>query len=116
MAFVILEDREGNIWFGTASGLDRFRPGAFSVVDVPHPERRRSVFATKDGNLWTIPANLAEVVRISPRGAKEILGTNYEVTGISEDPSGAVWILRFTDGVYRYSGSRIAPFRCRAAN
>jgi ligand-binding sensor domain-containing protein len=44
---VLLEDREGNIWCGTENGLDRIRPGAFSSIDVPHPNMRRGVLAAK---------------------------------------------------------------------
>jgi ligand-binding sensor domain-containing protein len=49
IVYTILEDREGNIWCGTANGLDRFRPGAFLAVDVQPPDLRLSVFATKEG-------------------------------------------------------------------
>jgi hypothetical protein len=31
----VLEDREGNIWWGTDHGLDRFRDGAFTSVSIP---------------------------------------------------------------------------------
>lgn len=113
IVFAILEDREGNIWCGTENGLDRFRPGAFLAVDVPHPDMRRGVLATKDGNLWTFSTNTSEIVRVDPRGAKEVIRTQYSIEGICEDESGALWVIRAMDdrddSIYRFRQGRDAP-------
>jgi hypothetical protein len=36
-AIRIMKDREGNIWVGTSTGLDRFRKGALVPVHSPSP-------------------------------------------------------------------------------
>ena len=109
----ILEDREGNIWCATTKGLDRFRQGAFSPVDVSHPDLFRGILATKDGSLWSFSSNPLEPVRIGPSGAKEGIGTAFSVTGVCEDESGALWFLRLIAGhgvsVYRLRQGRVAP-------
>ncbi len=107
----ILEDREGNIWCATTKGLDRFRQGAFSPVDVPHPGPVPGILATKDGNLWSFSGNPSEIVRISPSGAKKVIGTYFTTFGVCEDESGALWFLRFFRGakIYRVRRGRVAP-------
>jgi signal transduction histidine kinase/ligand-binding sensor domain-containing protein len=51
----LFEDREGNIWFGSNKGLDRFRKLPVSTLStrqgLPH-EVTRSVVATRDGSVW----------------------------------------------------------------
>ena len=117
LVVAILEDREGNIWCGTTKGLDRFRQGAFSPVDVPHPDLFRGILATRDGNLWSFSPNPSEIVRISPSGAKEVIGPYFTVAGVCEDESGALWFLRlaahgvnvYGANVYRLRQGRAAP-------
>jgi signal transduction histidine kinase/ligand-binding sensor domain-containing protein len=51
----LFEDREGNIWFGSEKGLDRFRKLPVTTLStrqgLPH-EFTRSVVATADGSMW----------------------------------------------------------------
>jgi len=50
-----LEDREGNLWFGTAVGLDRFRENkvkAYSIGEGLIPNQRLAVSSTPDGTVW----------------------------------------------------------------
>jgi signal transduction histidine kinase/ligand-binding sensor domain-containing protein len=50
-----LEDREGNLWFGTAVGLDRFcenKVAAYSHGEGLIPDQRLAVASTPDGNVW----------------------------------------------------------------
>jgi signal transduction histidine kinase/ligand-binding sensor domain-containing protein len=51
----LFEDREGNIWFGSERGLDRFRKLAVTTLSTPQglpDEVTRSVVATPDGSIW----------------------------------------------------------------
>lgn len=105
-----LEDREGNIWFVTARGLDRFREGAFTPVSVPHPDFARFVVATSDGALWTSARNTAELLRITARGRTEwTLTGEPTIFGLTEDKGGVLWIDGST--LFRYHGAAFEPVR-----
>jgi signal transduction histidine kinase/ligand-binding sensor domain-containing protein len=50
-----LRDREGNLWFGTSGGLDRFRENkmmAFSETEGLSPDRLIALASTPDGSVW----------------------------------------------------------------
>ena len=52
-----LEDREGNLWFGTAIGVDRFRENkviAYSTGEGLIPDQRLAVASTSDGSVWLV--------------------------------------------------------------
>ncbi len=52
-----LEDREGNLWFGTAAGLDRFRENkviAYSNGEGLIPDQRLAMASTSDGSVWLV--------------------------------------------------------------
>lgn len=52
-----LEDREGNLWFGTALGLDRFRENkviAYSNGEGLTLHQRVAVVSTSDGSVWLV--------------------------------------------------------------
>jgi signal transduction histidine kinase/ligand-binding sensor domain-containing protein len=55
IACSLFEDREGNIWFGSEKGIDRFRKLPVATLSarqgLPH-ELTRSVVATRDGSMW----------------------------------------------------------------
>jgi signal transduction histidine kinase len=51
----LFEDREGNIWVATGSGLDRFREFAVSTISVEQglsSQGVSSILAARDGSLW----------------------------------------------------------------
>lgn len=47
-----LEDREGNVWFGTSRGLDRFRRSNVVPVAVPDGSYDFAIAAGDAGSLW----------------------------------------------------------------
>src|SRR5260370_4993654 len=52
-----LEDREGNLWFGTDSGLDRFRENkvvAYSNEEGLIQDQRLAMASTPDGSVWLV--------------------------------------------------------------
>ncbi|HEU0253007.1 MAG TPA: two-component regulator propeller domain-containing protein, partial [Pyrinomonadaceae bacterium] len=54
-ANTLFEDREGNIWVGTMSGLDRFRDSTVSTLSINQglsSPRIRSVVADRNGGVW----------------------------------------------------------------
>jgi signal transduction histidine kinase/ligand-binding sensor domain-containing protein len=51
----LFEDREGNIWFGSEKGLDRFRKLPVTILSTRQglpDEVTRSVVAAQDGSVW----------------------------------------------------------------
>jgi len=56
----LFEDHEGNIWYASEKGLDRFRKlpvTTFSTKQGMPDERTTSVLATKDGSVWAATSN-----------------------------------------------------------
>jgi PAS domain S-box-containing protein len=54
---VAFKDREGNIWFGSNRGVDRFRENKvtpFSAKDGLSPNPQLAVTSTTDGSVWII--------------------------------------------------------------
>ena len=94
------EDLEGNIWFGTTKGLDRFRHGVFTVVPLPKPEIRKLILAASDGSLWAASANDTEIYRISPQGLPEVVNSG-SFMAMCEDEAGTIWGAGLGD-LHRY--------------
>lgn len=68
------EDREGNVWFGSAGGLDRFRNNrivSWSVAEGLNYDQRLAIAACADGSLWTA----------SEQGLQRIAGAQVETLG-----------------------------------
>jgi ligand-binding sensor domain-containing protein len=57
LVYSTFKDREGNIWFGTVGGLDRFRENKvtpFSAGEGLDPDQQTAVTSTADGSVWII--------------------------------------------------------------
>ena len=57
LVYATLKDREGNIWFGTSSGLDRFRENKvmpFSAREGLVPDQQIALTSTEDGSVWLV--------------------------------------------------------------
>jgi signal transduction histidine kinase/ligand-binding sensor domain-containing protein len=55
IACSLFEDREGNIWFGSEKGVDRFRKLPVTTISTQQGlpnEGTKSVLATSDGSVW----------------------------------------------------------------
>jgi PAS domain S-box-containing protein len=55
IACSLFEDREGNVWFASEAGLDRFREQPVTTISVLQGlsnDATKSVLAAKDGSLW----------------------------------------------------------------
>jgi signal transduction histidine kinase/ligand-binding sensor domain-containing protein len=51
-AATFLEDREGNVWIGTAGGIDRFRESRLTRVELPHAANGFAIAAGDAGALF----------------------------------------------------------------
>jgi PAS domain S-box-containing protein len=105
VALSILQDREGNIWVGTNSGLDRFRKTNLVPVVLPIPGNGNAVLAAGDaGDLWV--QNAYPLFHI--HGSQVDRSYPFRDSAISayRDPAGAIWwfcalsAYRFNAGNY----------------
>src|SRR6267143_3256164 len=57
LVYAAMKDREGNLWFGTAGGLDRFRENkmtSFSESEGLGPDQKIALTSTPDGSVWLV--------------------------------------------------------------
>jgi ligand-binding sensor domain-containing protein len=65
---VVFKDREGNIWFGTNRGVDRFRENKatpFATKEGLAPNPQLALTSTGDGNVWILNYARARLQRYS---------------------------------------------------
>ncbi len=108
----LLQDREGNIWVGSANGLERFREGAFSPFLGQGPARPRFVMAGRDSAVWSGPYNFGSLQRFGPHGV-ETLHPGFNNVTIAQDSAGTTWLVDGQDRLLRLEGRRFVPVRLR---
>lgn len=52
-AWPVLEDAEGDVWVGTANGLDRFRAADFALANTPSGAHDFALAAAAQGKVWS---------------------------------------------------------------
>lgn len=87
---VLFEDREGNIWAGTAKGIDQFRHNHMVPVTVPHGYQAFTLMPDDDGAIWVGCAKGRELLRVS---AEKVEALNIEMAAGSacRDKNGVIW-------------------------
>jgi ligand-binding sensor domain-containing protein/signal transduction histidine kinase len=100
-----LEDREGNIWFGTAGGLDRFRESKVTPVSIPDGDQPRCLLASTDGSIWTGAAN-RRLLQIGPNGIPKVRA-DTRTTALFEDRAGSLWLATTYGLVGRLVGNSV---------
>jgi ligand-binding sensor domain-containing protein/signal transduction histidine kinase len=101
------EDKEGDFWIGTQTGMVRLTRS--KVIIVPLPQANDSDFETiyrdSDGSFW-IGSTLLFQMRNGILSQRILPGMNgIHVRNIYRDRSGALWAGTDGDGVYRITGS-----------
>ncbi|MCE4539700.1 histidine kinase [Pelomonas sp. P7] len=97
IACSLFEDREGNVWFGSDKGVDRFRKLPVTTVSVQQGlpnESTKAVLATADGSVWVATNDgLARwkdtrlVVYRQDSGLPDV-----HVQSLYQDPDGRLWV------------------------
>jgi diguanylate cyclase (GGDEF)-like protein len=106
------EDRQGNLWIGTAKGLYR-KKGAelkrFGIADGLPREFILSIHESKSGRIWVGTANGLGFIDGDKVGAIDVSSylSAQDVFGFSEDADGTLWIA--TDrAVLRWRNGKIS--------
>jgi signal transduction histidine kinase len=92
----LFQDREGNIWIVTSSGIDNFhdlRVASFSTRQGLSSDQVNSVLASRDGTVWIGNYGLdvlrsGKITSIQPRNGLP----GRAVTSLLEDRAGRLWV------------------------
>jgi ligand-binding sensor domain-containing protein/signal transduction histidine kinase len=111
----ICEDREGNFWVGTYSGLNRFREGRFFVElnneGLPF-DRVNALFEDRQGDMWV--GSKEGLARLTPKHFSTLdrqHGLNHnDITSVLEDRSGTLWVGTWGGGVDDLKGDTITAY------
>ncbi|WP_115527816.1 sensor histidine kinase [Xanthomonas arboricola] len=96
----VLEDREGNLWFGSDKGIDRFRHGDVVPVNLPAAHTGFTLMAGIGGDILAASASNKPLLQI--RGSTLIPHAQVEIIdGVYRDPVGTIWWYGYT-GLWRH--------------
>jgi signal transduction histidine kinase/ligand-binding sensor domain-containing protein len=97
----VLQDREGNLWFGSTTGLDRFRRVDLMDAGLPGGTHNVALAVSGDGALWAGALN---------RPAARLAGSQLRtlavpppITAAHTDGNGTVWLAE-PNGIWRSDG------------
>lgn len=100
----LMEDGEGNLWVGTATGLDRFRPRILMPAAFPAGALNVALVPGLDGSLWAGPVNGPALRWQAGRIAR--LAMPGPVDSAMRDHEGTVWMAG-PRGVWRSRGAAL---------
>jgi hypothetical protein len=114
----LLEDREGNLWMGTRTGLARLQPRlvyTYTQKDGLPAEHVTSVLEARGGDLWVGTEN---GLAVRQKGQWTSFGASDGLPGtviraLAEGPDGTIWVGT-TQGLARYAGGRFTEVRIDA--
>lgn len=109
------EDRDGNLWVGTYSGLNRFREGRFfneqNNEGMPF-DHVNALFEDRQGDLWV--GSKEGLARLTPRHfstlAKPQGLTHNDVRSVMEDRAGEIWVGTWGGGLDRVKDEQASAF------
>lgn len=102
----LLEDHDGNVWAGSSSGLDRFRPRTVRSGEFPSELLNVALAADAEGGLWA--ASGAGAPLYLKQGSLAAASTpSLPVTSAITDPGGIVW-MGGPRGIWRADGDKLA--------
>jgi PAS domain S-box-containing protein len=109
--YAFLEDNEGTIWVGSASGLYSYENGHFAALKgLPQGFRTTSIAEDREHRLWV--TTLAGLSRLRPdKRALEPVAQRLirnEANAVMEDKEGNYWVGTSADGLFRLSGEQVS--------
>jgi signal transduction histidine kinase/ligand-binding sensor domain-containing protein len=105
IVWCLLEDREGNLWFGTDLGLDRFRESAFRRISIRDPNLV-SLITLKDGGLLLPAHSRAFLQRVHSNETVTSTTLADPLDHLCRCEDGALWVST-AKGVGQLMGDRI---------
>ena len=87
-AKVVLEDRESNIWVGTANGLDRFSNRSVTQINIGHTPT--NLIAGPHSEVWASPFGASPYL-IPVHDCRPYLLSNWWTTSFYMDRSSTLW-------------------------
>ncbi|MFC4761854.1 sensor histidine kinase [Dyella koreensis] len=86
----IFQDREGNVWVGSSTGLDRFRPSA--IVPSPFPRAMHDVALAvdADGTIWA-GSTTHPLTRLQGDTLRVFDAVRPELSSAFKDRDGSLW-------------------------
>jgi signal transduction histidine kinase/ligand-binding sensor domain-containing protein len=104
----VMEDREGNIWVITASGLDRFRENKLLPLQAPAPTAVTIMVKDSEGQLWVREEESEKIWRIAEDGTA-VADSRGAVAALVTDRDGALMLAgkRTIERIYKGRPSHI---------
>lgn len=118
---IILEDRNGNLWFTGLGGVTKYNGVEFQTVGdiVLKDTLVEPIFEDSQGNLWLSIWEHGTTIKIGRYDGKDfhyfpvkgkIYPSNSEDKRALEDKDGNIWFVTADKGVYRYDGRGLTYF------
>jgi ligand-binding sensor domain-containing protein len=116
----IIEDKAGNILFGTGQGICKYDGKKFSNIPATDTLMINCMLEDRDGHLWFGAMNRGayrydglRLTNILNKYKHPILGDNQEklIIDILQDKKGNIWFCSWNrGGAYRYDGTNLTHF------
>ncbi|MCS0628813.1 histidine kinase [Telluria mixta] len=94
---VVFEDREGDIWIGSPTGVERFRRNTLRPVELPAIKGDFHVAPDTDGTVWVVAPQEKRGWRYDP-AARRLTPLPDKYRGATLGPDGTVVLLK-EDGI-----------------
>src|SRR5215469_6448814 len=98
----VFEDREGNIWVTSDTGVDRFRYSHLVPVKLPSPSRYSTLVAGSRGDLW-VGSDVLAPFRHIQREKLISLPTRARISSVYQQSENTVW-WGAREGIWRQQG------------
>lgn len=89
--YTAIEDRQGNIWFGTENGLERFRSVPLITLALPEGFQSFGMAPASDGSIWIVSHN-GYMLRIVDDQLLEAGTVPSEIATVVPASSGGLWL------------------------